>query len=109
MLHVFNSTEWVPFISSFLVSLATITALTLGLRWWLIRNIKKEYTAKAPKVPTNICDKGHVYPEEAALKLTGIPGLEGDVAMCPVCYDTNLHNAEKKALQDIKEWKNGTS
>lgn len=64
--------------------------LLVKLHVWNIRNNLRQ----VPKVPMLICEKGHLYPEDAALNVS-VPELTEQLHLCPFCYDDNMKNAEK--------------
>lgn len=76
------------------VALLLVGIKTLVIHYLKAR-VKDEFYKNAPKVDSNLCDKGHLYPADLALKLKDVPGLESDVDLCPVCYDINMKTAEK--------------
>lgn len=89
------------------VVVAAVLLLSYVSYQFLLRCIKRGYYKRAPKVVVIVCDKGHYFPEDAALTLEDIPGCTSPVKLCPVCFDENLKRAEAQALNDVAEVRKG--
>lgn len=84
-----------------LIALAALNLIALSVRAWLLRRIKKEVQS-TKKVPTTICDKGHIYPSESSLHIE-VPEMPEKVELCPFCYDINMRNAAQAALAESRK------
>lgn len=67
--------------------------LILLIRAMLIQSIKNSLQKNSSKVDTMLCDKGHLFPTDLALRLTEIPEVADNVSVCPICFDVNMKNA----------------